>query len=422
MWLFTRYGFYSVASAQTPEGAPEPATVMVRARCKLHLELLLVRFPGMAMGTSIQTWKDCDYRHRIFVPAEQWAMAVAALAKEQQWSNCKQEVAHFQGAADEDYVQTMHEVWRTMFRLQLAEVPEPVSETTATTTEKPEAGPTAPEQKVERKKRPGRRKAPLVPASLSQRRNIIPMTLRHMKPDPNTYQIIAGTTRLALDLITGVKKQIGPADILDFPPPPAVTPLANSNAQSNPCVDRAERQPGEEVHMPTFSIDRKDSIKVIDNAGVASPRKEVRFHSEKDWEDLVQNWPLTRLVNIWNGIAGTVPVGKFANRKMATARIWKAIQNLEPVARKLPAKREKAAPPVKAIAPVKPATGGSKKDEIIALLSSAAGATLPQLMAATGWQKHSVRGFLSGTLIKKMGLKLSSSKNEAGERLYRVSE
>ncbi len=106
---------------------------------------------------------------------------------------------------------------------------------------------------------------------------------------------------------------------------------------------------------------------------------------------------------------------------MATARIWKAIQNLEPVANKLPAKREKAAPPVNATAP-KPAKGSSKKDEIIALLSSAGGATLPQLMAATGWQKHSVRGFLSGTLNKKMGLKLSPSKNEACERLYRLSQ
>ena len=174
--------------------------------------------------------------------------------------------------------------------------------------------------------------------------------------------------------------------------------------------------------MLTFSIDRKDSITVIDSADAGHPGKEVRFHSEKDWEDLVQNWPLTRLVNIWNGIAGTVPVSKFANRKMAAARIWKAIQNLEPVPKQLPAKRDKAAPPVKATAPVEPAKGSSKKDEIIALLSSPAGATLPQLMAATGWQKHSIRGFLSGTLNKKMGLELSSSKNDVGERLYRVSD
>jgi len=105
---------------------------------------------------------------------------------------------------------------------------------------------------------------------------------------------------------------------------------------------------------------------------------------------------------------------------MATARIWKAIQNLQPVTNKFPAKREKTAPPVKAPAPVEPAKGSSKTDEIIVLLFSAAVATLPQLMAATGWQKHSARVFFSGTLNKKLGLKLSCSKNEAGERLYGV--
>jgi len=73
--------------------------------------------------------------------------------------------------------------------------------------------------------------------------------------------------------------------------------------------------------MLTFSIDRKDSVTVIDNAEAVCTGKEVRFHSHKDWEDLVQSWPLTRLINAWNGIPGTVPVSKFANRKMATARI-----------------------------------------------------------------------------------------------------
>ena len=63
---------------------------------------------------------------------------------------------------------------------------------------------------------------------------------------------------------------------------------------------------------------------------------------------------------------------------MATARIWEAIQNLQPVTNKFPSKREKTAPPVKATAPVEPAKGSSKTDEIIVLLSSAAVATLPQ--------------------------------------------
>jgi hypothetical protein len=48
------------------------------------------------------------------------------------------------------------------------------------------------------------------------------------------------------------------------------------------------------------------------------------------------------------------------------------------------------------------------------------GATLAEIAKATGWQKHSIRGFVSGHAIKKMGLKVESTKNEAGERTYRI--
>jgi hypothetical protein len=49
------------------------------------------------------------------------------------------------------------------------------------------------------------------------------------------------------------------------------------------------------------------------------------------------------------------------------------------------------------------------------------GVTLAELMAATEWQAHSIRGFLSGTLGKKMGLTVESSKNGLGERTYRIA-
>ena len=64
---------------------------------------------------------------------------------------------------------------------------------------------------------------------------------------------------------------------------------------------------------------------------------------------------------------------------------------------------------------------GSKKAKIIALLRRPGGATLEQLQKATGWQAHSVRGFLSGTLKKKMGLRIHSSKLPDGARTYRIS-
>ena len=49
------------------------------------------------------------------------------------------------------------------------------------------------------------------------------------------------------------------------------------------------------------------------------------------------------------------------------------------------------------------------------------GASLGQIIAATGWQKHTVRGAISGALKKKRGLEVTSEKNEAGERVYRIA-
>jgi hypothetical protein len=62
----------------------------------------------------------------------------------------------------------------------------------------------------------------------------------------------------------------------------------------------------------------------------------------------------------------------------------------------------------------------SKTQNVIDLLKAPGGATLNQLMKATGWQAHSVRGFLSGTVGKKMGLTVISIKTEAGERAYSI--
>jgi len=63
----------------------------------------------------------------------------------------------------------------------------------------------------------------------------------------------------------------------------------------------------------------------------------------------------------------------------------------------------------------------SKKAIVLDLLRRKQGATLPELAKATGWRNHSIRGFISGALTKKMGLTVESSKNDAGERLYRIT-
>jgi hypothetical protein len=63
---------------------------------------------------------------------------------------------------------------------------------------------------------------------------------------------------------------------------------------------------------------------------------------------------------------------------------------------------------------------GSKTAKVLALLKRPNGASLQQLSKATGWQSHSVRGFLSGTVRKKMGLRLRVDKLPDGTRSYRI--
>jgi hypothetical protein len=55
-------------------------------------------------------------------------------------------------------------------------------------------------------------------------------------------------------------------------------------------------------------------------------------------------------------------------------------------------------------------------------LRSKEGATIAEMAKATGWQTHSIRGFLSGHVTKKMGFVVESSKDDGGERTYRIAK
>jgi hypothetical protein len=89
------------------------------------------------------------------------------------------------------------------------------------------------------------------------------------------------------------------------------------------------------------------------------------------------------------------------------------------------AKRRAPAAPLKAEPALKPAgakksataaRGGSKTEKILDLLKRPSGVSLKELVKATGWQPHSVRDFLSGTIGKKMGTPAESFKDAEGER------
>ena len=91
------------------------------------------------------------------------------------------------------------------------------------------------------------------------------------------------------------------------------------------------------------------------------------------------------------------------------------------VATKKAKSAKKAGLPKKAPKSQKKATSardGSKTAKVLDLLKRPGGVTAKELMRATGWQPHSIRGFLSGTVSKKMGLAVTSTKAEDGERTY----
>ncbi len=166
--------------------------------------------------------------------------------------------------------------------------------------------------------------------------------------------------------------------------------------------------------MKTFTIDTENKVGTEAEQTAAPGAK--RFSSMEEFAEMTQDWPLSRLIAVWNGLPGVTAVRKFTDRKTAVTRIWKTLQNpageangSAHSAKRVGIRRKKAT-----------AREGSKKARILTLLKQPKGASLQEIMHATGWQAHSVRGFISGHLVKRMGLKVNSTRRSGGERSYQL--
>src|SRR6266436_1283452 len=107
------------------------------------------------------------------------------------------------------------------------------------------------------------------------------------------------------------------------------------------------------------------------------------------------------LLALWNALPGVEKRRKVADRGALIEQLWSAIEML-------PDPQSEAKRP-------------SKQDEVIAMLRRPQGATVDEVVSATGWRRHIVRGVFSGTLKKKLGLALASAKEDRG-RVYRIAE
>jgi hypothetical protein len=108
-----------------------------------------------------------------------------------------------------------------------------------------------------------------------------------------------------------------------------------------------------------------------------------------------------RLLTLWNALPGVEKRRRVGDREALIDELWAAIEALPDPEPEPGAKRP------------------SKQDEVIAMLRRPEGATVDEVAGATGWQRHTVRGVFSGTLKKKLGLRIASAKEERG-RVYRI--
>jgi hypothetical protein len=200
-----------------------------------------------------------------------------------------------------------------------------------------------------------------------------------------------------------------------------------------------------------YIIDADNCLSVETEFDPNAQSNSCRFMSQEELAIATRDWPVSRLVEVWNSFAGAPPFGdmkevkRFTDRKSAIARIWSAAQRLgvnlerEAAAEPAPAAKPKKASSKPTAAPKTPkkakatkdttakddATGaktprdGSKTAQVVAMLERKNGATLAEIMDKMGWQRHTVRGFMAGAM-KKAGYTVESFKPEGGERTYKL--
>jgi len=174
-----------------------------------------------------------------------------------------------------------------------------------------------------------------------------------------------------------------------------------------------------------FTIDAGNTIAVSTSSERGSKSGAAQFTNEKQLATLAAHWPNGRLVEIWNNLPGVRKIAKFTDRRTGVRRIWRAIERLGPQVDAQAASgadkgrcRGQAPTP-----PVEPALAraDTKAARVITLLKQPSGATLKAIMSLTGWQSHSVRGFITAHVRQKMNYRVQSFKR-AGERVYRIRE
>ena len=120
MWLISVQGFFSLVCARQGDGGHhqpvDPTRMMLRARCRDHLERLRLRFPALLADDEVLESATADYPFRMLLSKATAEQLVVELVRETEWDNFKNKAASIHGHSS-PYLRALHEVWSVMRRL-----------------------------------------------------------------------------------------------------------------------------------------------------------------------------------------------------------------------------------------------------------------------------------------------------------------
>ncbi|MDG2408177.1 MAG: hypothetical protein P8M53_04115 [Pirellulales bacterium] len=125
MWIFTRWGFYSIASARQGDGGHENDLdshgLVVQAIFRSQLEALKFHLPDLIGNCDIKEHSDSEYKFHMFVDKNIWSQVMLSLSQELNYDNFREEIVKEHSMESPIYLKTITDISNFMSKLQTAE-------------------------------------------------------------------------------------------------------------------------------------------------------------------------------------------------------------------------------------------------------------------------------------------------------------
>ena len=229
------------------------------------------------------------------------------------------------------------------------------------------------------------------------RNKVVPITDGVGKPKRQRTGAGSGRRRIGIEIYTKVVREPEPAASIA-----QNEPKQNGGATRLTSLRRTTKVQQHNESRYWIAADDRVSVAPAEAPGPADAV--LSFSTIGELRTSTSEWPMRHFVSIWNRLPGKRRVTRFENRSIAVERLWRAIEKQSPAA--VERKSDEGRPARR-----------TKTECMIALLQAPKGATLEALMEATGWQAHSVRGFLSRKVGRELGMRVESLRRD-GKRIY----